>query len=44
MKGASCHNSKMLKLFHGLFVIRIAGSEQRFHGLFLFRMTGSGPL
>ena len=44
MKGASCHNSKRLKLFHGLFVIRIAGSELRFHGLFLFRMAGSGLL
>ncbi len=44
MKGAPCRNSKRLKLFHGLFMIRIAGSELRFHGLFLFRMTGSGLL
>lgn len=28
-------------LLHGLFVIRMAGSEQRLHGLFMIRMTGS---
>ena len=34
MKGASCRNSKRLKLFHGLFVIRIAGANNVFTAYF----------
>jgi hypothetical protein len=29
------------KLVHGIFIIRIAGSELRFHGIFIIRIAGS---
>jgi hypothetical protein len=33
--------AKAPKLFHGILVIRIAGSELRFHGVLIIRIAGS---
>jgi hypothetical protein len=41
MKKPSPRRAKAPKLFHGIFIIRIAGSELRFHGLLIIRIAGS---
>ena len=44
IKSLAVPGKGLKKLFHGLFIIRMTGSEPRFHGLFLIRITGSGLL
>ena len=44
IKSLTVSSKGLKKLFHGLFMIRVTGSELLFHGLFIIRITGSGLL